>query len=225
MRVGWGLWASSWRGAWGCGQGRAGKLQEQLISPLQQDLLREATGLALGAGPGELWSRGWSRATRRLSAVRQRCPLSKRGLSPVLPLLSYGNKPCLPPLPSKLPGASVGSQAGRQGWLKVASCADSFPHEPVWSGIPHPRPGRALWEGRRAVCSVHPGKAVSPTPPWRGVQRRWKLGCPQLCSWPWGAGHMAQWRSDGHGEGRPPAPGSVTFRWSREHQWQDAGVS
>lgn len=36
---------------------------------------------------------------------------------------------------------------------------------------------------------------------------------------------MAQWRSDGHGEGRPPAPGSVTFRWSREHQWQDAGVS
>ena len=141
---------------------------------------------------GHIWSRGWSRATRRLSAVRQRSPLPKWGLSPVLPLLSYGNKPCLPPLPSKLPRAGVGSQAGMQGRLKVASCADSFPHEPVWSGVPCPRPGRALWEGRWAVCSVHPGEAASPTPPrevCRGGGNWVAISC--AC----GPGELATWSS------------------------------
>lgn len=158
--------------------------------------------------------------TGNLQAVSSMPEVSppKAETQPCPALLSYVNKPCLLPLPSKLPGAGVGSR------LKVASCANPIPREPVWSGIPHPCPGRAPWEGRQAVRPVHPGKAASPTPPQRGVQRRRKLGRHQLCLWPRGAGHMVQRCSDGHGEGRPPAPGSVTFRWSHEHQWQDAGV-
>lgn len=222
MRAGWGLWAGTWRGSWGCGQGRAGKLQEQLRPPLQQDLLRDATGLALGAGPwvqgpGRSGSRAGTSNLQALSSMPEVSP-PKAGTQPCPALLSYGNKPCLLPLPSKLPGAGVGSR------LKVASCANSVPREPVWSGIPHPRPGRAPREGRQAVHPVYPGKAASPTPPQRGVQRRRKLGRHQLCLWPRGAGHMVQRCSDGRGEGQPPAPGSVTFRWSHEHQWQDAGV-
>lgn len=159
-------------------------------TPTQQDLLRGATGLALGAGPGELWSRGWSRAARRLSAVHQRRPLPEWGLSPVLPLLSYVNKPCLPPLSSKLLGAGVGSQLGGRDGSRWPAVLTHLPRSQCGAASPALIQGEPLRRGGGLSVPSTPGKQRPPHPPTRCAEAV-ETGSPSAVpvapgSWPHG---------------------------------------
>lgn len=186
MRAGWGLWAGTWRGSWGCGQGRAGKLQEQLRPPLQQDLLRDATGLALGAGPGALWFQGRSLATYKLSAVCQRCPLPKRRLSPVLPfsvmLTSRACSHCPPSSP--VPAWEAGSR-----WPAVLT---QFPVSQCGAASPTLVQGESRGRDGRLSAPSTPGKQHPPHPHsevCRGGGNWVAISC--AC----GPGELATWSS------------------------------
>lgn len=118
----------------------------------------------MGAGPGELWSRGWSRAACRLSAVHQRCPLPEWGLSPVLPLLSYVNKPCLPPLPSELPSAGMGSQLGGGDGSRWPAVLTHFPRSQCGLASPALVQGEPRRRGGGLSIPSTSGKQCPPHP-------------------------------------------------------------
>lgn len=212
-----GLGSVGWHSGGGrvCGQSRAGKLQEQLRPPLSRTSSEEPLGWpwvqglgSSGPGDGHGQPAGSQRYTRGGPSQSGDSALS----CPFSVMLTSRACPHCPPS-SSVPAWEASWEAGTAQGGQLC-CLIS----PGASVERHPLPSsRESPAGGAAGCPFHPPRESSgPHTPRQGVQRRWKLGRRQLCLWPRGAGHMVQWRSDSHGEGRPPAPGSVTFRWPGE---------
>ena len=127
---------------------------------------------------------------------------------------------CPPSSPVPAWEARLGCRAGSR-WPAVLT---HFPTSQCGAASPALVQGEPCGRGGGLSALSTPGKQRPPHPHERCAEEAetGSLSAVLVAPGSWPHGPVG---SDGHGEGQPPAQASATFRWSREHQRQDAGVS